>query len=117
VPFVPPRITPKPRIRAQTAVVVGDKETDEDLVDTDEAGVSVQFHWDRQGKKDRIPCWKSASPEPGRRQLGRRGFAALGQEVLVSFLDGDPDRRSPARSTTSCTAAPRPACRQIRPCS
>jgi type VI secretion system secreted protein VgrG len=95
VPFVPPRITPKPRIYGpQTAIVVGDKETDEDLVDTDEYGrIKVQFHWDRYGKKDKdSSCWLRVAHSLAGASWGAVALPRIGHEVLVSFLEGDPDR-------------------------
>ncbi len=95
VPFVPPRLTPKPRIYGpQTAIVVGDKETEEDLVDTDEYGrIKVQFHWDRQGKKDKdSSCWLRVAQSLAGASWGAVALPRIGHEVLVSFLDGDPDR-------------------------
>jgi len=95
VPFVPPRVTPRPRIHGpHTAVVVGDKETDDDVVDTDEYGrIKVQFHWDRHGNKDTdSSCWmRCAQPSAGS-GYGAMFLPRIGWEVLVSFLDGDPDR-------------------------
>ncbi len=56
VPYRPPRVTPRPRIGVQTAVVVGPAGEE---IYTDKYGrVKVQFHWDRQGKKDEnSSCW------------------------------------------------------------
>jgi len=92
VTFTPPRRTPRPRILGpQTAVVVGDKETDEGLVDTDKYGrIKVQFHWDREHEKDKdSSCWIRVV------QLGSSGsmvIPRIGWEVVVSFINGDPDR-------------------------
>ncbi len=95
VPYVPPRVTPRPRIQGpHTAVVVGDKETDDDVVDTDKYGrIKVQFHWDRHGKKDTdSSCWiRVAQPSAGS-GYGAMFLPRIGWEVLVSFIDGDPDR-------------------------
>jgi type VI secretion system secreted protein VgrG len=95
VPFTPLRVTPKPRILGpQTAVVVGDKETDEDLVDTDKYGrVKVQFHWDRKGKKDKdSSCWMRCLQSGAGAGSGSMLIPRIGWEVVVGFLDGDPDR-------------------------
>jgi type VI secretion system secreted protein VgrG len=95
VPFAPPRVTPKPRIYGpQTAVVVGDKETDEEVVDTDEYGrVKVQFHWDRHGQKDKdSSCWMRVAQSLAGGGYGAMALPRIGWEVVVSFLEGDPDR-------------------------
>ncbi len=95
VTYVPPRSTPKPRMHGpQTAVVVGDKETEEGVVDTDKYGrVKVQFHWDRKGNKDKdSSCWiRVAQPHAGA-GFGAMALPRIGWEVVVSFLEGDPDR-------------------------
>jgi len=95
VPFTPARVTPKPRILGpQTALVVGDKETDEDLVDTDKYGrIKVQFHWDREGKKDKdSSCWMRVAQTLAGGGYGAMALPRIGWEVVVSFLEGDPDR-------------------------
>ncbi|MEZ5978996.1 MAG: type VI secretion system tip protein TssI/VgrG [Planctomycetota bacterium] len=95
VPYTPPRTTPKPRIHGPlTAVVVGDKEKDEDLVDTDKYGrVKVQFHWDREGKKNAdSSCWIRVAQSMAGAGYGSVMLPRIGWEVVVSFLDGDPDR-------------------------
>ena len=92
LPFRPPRVTPIPTVRGtQTAVVVGPK--GEELY-TDKYGrVRVQFHWDRQGKNDTdSSCWvRVAQPVAGRR-WGASFWPRIGQEVIVDFLEGDPDQ-------------------------
>jgi len=92
LPFRSPLRTPKARIYGtQTASVVG-KSGEE--IWTDEFGrVKVQFHWDRLGKKDEdSSCWIRVAH--GWAGLGYGAFflPRIGQEVIVSFLDGDPDR-------------------------
>lgn len=91
-PFRPPRKTPKPVIHgSQTAVVVG---TAGEEIFTDKYGrVKVQFHWDREGKKDSdSSCWiRVATPWAGS-QWGGIHIPRVGMEVVVNFLDGDPDR-------------------------
>ncbi|HUN94188.1 MAG TPA: type VI secretion system tip protein TssI/VgrG [Burkholderiaceae bacterium] len=84
--------TPRPCIRGpQTAFVVG-KAGEE--IWTDRYGrVKVQFHWDRKGARDeRSSCWvRVAQPLAGKR-WGAMFLPRIGQEVVVEFLDGDPDR-------------------------
>jgi type VI secretion system secreted protein VgrG len=91
-PFRPARITPKPVMHgAQTAMVVG-KSGDE--IYTDEMGrVKVQFHWDRAGASDeKSSCWVRVAQLWAGPQWGAIHIPRVGQEVLVDFLDGDPDR-------------------------
>ena len=91
-PFRTPRTTPKPRIRGpQTAVVVG-KSGEE--IWTDKYGrVKVQFHWDRYGKSDEnSSCWVRVSQVWAGKSWGAMHIPRIGQEVIVEFLEGDPDR-------------------------
>lgn len=90
--FRPPRVTPKPVVQgAQTATVVG-KAGEE--IDTDEYGrVKVQFHWDRKGRKDdKSSCRVRVAQVWAGQQWGAIHIPRVGQEVIVSFLEGDPDR-------------------------
>lgn len=91
-PYRPRRTTSKPIVQgSQTAVVVGPKA---DEIHTDEFGrVKVQFHWDRYGKLDGdSSCWiRVAQPWAGK-GWGAIQIPRIGQEVVVSFLEGDPDR-------------------------
>ncbi len=92
VPFRPPRRAEKPVVQgAQTAVVVG-KSGEE--IWTDQYGrVIVQFFWDRHGKDDEnSSCWIRVSHEWAGKQWGAIYTPRIGQEVIVSFLEGDPDR-------------------------
>ena len=86
------RISPKPIISGpQTATVVG-KSGEE--IWTDEYGrVKVQFHWDRYGKKDEnSSCWIRVAQAWAGKQWGAIYLPRIGQEVIVEFLEGDPDR-------------------------
>ena len=92
LPFRTPRKTPKPIVQGpQTAMVVGPSE---DEIYTDEYGrVKVQFHWDRYGKKDEnSSCWVRVSQLWAGTKWGGIHIPRIGQEVVVSFLEGDPDR-------------------------
>ncbi len=92
VPYRPPRITPKPIVQGpQTAVVTG-KSGEE--IWTDKYGrVKVQFHWDRYGKRDEnSSCWVRVSHPWAGKGWGAVAIPRIGQEVVVSFLEGDPDR-------------------------
>lgn len=92
VSFRPPRRTPRPRVAgAQTAVVVGPP--GEELHCDEHGRVKVQFPWDRSGSRDeRSSCWiRVSQPWAGVGQ-GAMFLPRVGQEVVVQFLDGDPDR-------------------------
>jgi type VI secretion system secreted protein VgrG len=82
--FRPQRLTPKPVVQgAQTALVVGDGE-----IDTDEFGrVKLQFHWDREGGT----CWARVAQLVAGNKWGAFFLPRVGQEVVVEFLEGDPD--------------------------
>ncbi|MFA7430351.1 MAG: type VI secretion system tip protein TssI/VgrG, partial [Rhodospirillaceae bacterium] len=82
----------KPRIPGtQTAVVVG-KSGDEICTDT-YGRIKVQFHWDRLGKNDEnSSCWVRVAQGWAGKGWGMMFLPRVGQEVVVSFLDGDPDR-------------------------
>src|SRR4029078_5761904 len=75
----------------QTAVVVA---PGGDEIYTDKYGrVKVQFHWDRLGKKDQnASCWIRVSPPWGGKGWGAVSTPRIGQEVIVDFLEGDPDQ-------------------------
>jgi type VI secretion system secreted protein VgrG len=91
-PYVPPQRTPRPRVEgAQTAIVVGPAGTE---IFTDKYGrVKVQFHWDRQGKNDSASsCWVRVGTVWAGKQWGAIHIPRVGQEVIVDFLEGDPDR-------------------------
>jgi type VI secretion system secreted protein VgrG len=92
VPFRPPRLTPKPFVQgSQTAIVVGPSG---DEIHTDKHGrVKVQFHWDREGKKDEnSSCWIRVAQIWAGVNWGAMYIPRIGQEVIVDFLEGDPDR-------------------------
>ncbi|HKC63300.1 MAG TPA: type VI secretion system tip protein TssI/VgrG, partial [Pyrinomonadaceae bacterium] len=92
VPFRPQRVSPKPRIvGTQTAIVVG-KSGEE--IWTDKYGrIKVQFHWDQKGKNDEnSSCWIRVNYGWAGKQWGGIFLPRIGQEVIVSYLEGDPDR-------------------------
>ena len=90
--FRPQRATPRPTVPGlHTAVVVGPAGQE---IHTDEHGrVKIQFHWDRLGRKDeKSSCWvRVATPWAGQ-GWGVISLPRIGQEVVVDFLEGDPDR-------------------------
>ena len=90
--FRPARSTVKPIIQGpQTAMVMG---PDDEEIYTDELGrVKVRFHWDRGDAKDeKSSCWIRVSQFWAGEGWGAMFLPRKGQEVIVSFLDGDPDR-------------------------
>lgn len=90
-PYRPAMVTQKPRIYGvQSAVVVGPPG---ETVYTDEFGrVRVQFHWDREGKlDDNSSIWMRVSQSWAGAGYGMINIPRVGHEVLVGFLDGDPD--------------------------
>jgi len=92
VPFRPPQVTPKPVIQGvQTAVVVG--KAGEEIWTDNYGRVKVQFHWDREGKFDEnSSCWTRVSQNWAGKQWGAMFLPRIGQEVIVEFIEGDPDR-------------------------
>lgn len=90
--YRPPMITSKPRIDGvQTAVVVG-KAGDE--IYTDKYGrIKLQFHWDRYGKKNETSsCWVRVATMWAGNKWGTLNIPRVGQEVVVTFVNGDPDQ-------------------------
>lgn len=92
VPFRPMRLAYKPLVQGlQTAVVVGPSGEE---IHTDKYGrVKVQFHWDRLGKKDEnTSCWLRVAQPAAGKGFGFISIPRIGQEVVVDFLEGDPDQ-------------------------
>jgi type VI secretion system VgrG family protein len=92
VPFRPARSTPKPRVQGpQTAVVVGPSGEE---IYTDKYGrIKVQFHWDREGMSDEnSSLWMRVSQPWAGSDWGTIFIPRIGDEVIVDFLEGDPDR-------------------------
>lgn len=90
--YRPAHVTPRPRILGpQTAVVVGPSGEE---IYTDKYGrIKVQFHWDREGKKDEnASCFIRVVQSVAGQSWGQFSLPRIGQEVVVTFLDGDPDR-------------------------
>ncbi len=84
--------TPLPIVRGpQTAVVVGPKGEE---IWTDQYGrVKVHFHWDRHDQSnENSSCWIRVSQAWAGKNWGSVQIPRIGQEVIVSFLEGDPDR-------------------------
>lgn len=92
VPYRPLRKTPKAIIDGvQTATVVGPSGDD---IYFDQFGrVKIQFHWDRDGRKDEnSSCWVRVSDGYAGQKHGIQFTPLIGDEVIVSFVEGDPDR-------------------------
>jgi type VI secretion system secreted protein VgrG len=92
VVFRPARATPKPMVQGvQTAVVTGPGGAE---IYVDKYGrVKVQFFWDRQGKKDdKSSCWIRVAEQWAGKNWGFVCNPRIGQEVIVDFIEGDPDR-------------------------
>ncbi len=88
VVFRPPRSTPKPYIHGlQTALVVGP--SGEEIYTDKYCRIQVQFYWDRT---DTSSCWIRVAQGVAGRQWGMQYLPRVGHEVVVSFLEGDPDR-------------------------
>jgi type VI secretion system secreted protein VgrG len=90
--YRPPRRTPKPFVQGpQSAVVTGPGGEE---IYTDKYGrVKVQFHWDRYGKKNETSsCWMRVSHPWAGKSFGAIHIPRIGQEVIVDFLEGDPDQ-------------------------
>jgi type VI secretion system secreted protein VgrG len=90
--FRPARITPKATVQGpQTAVVVGPSDHE---IYTDEYGrVKVQFFWDRLGANDEnSSCWIRVGQSWAGKTWGMIFIPRIGQEVIVDFLEGDPDQ-------------------------
>jgi Rhs element Vgr protein len=92
LPFRPLDTATKPRIHStQTALVVG-KEREEIWLDQ-YGRIKVQFHWDRVGQKnEKSSCWVRVAQNWAGKNYGIMFFPRVGQEVVVTFLEGDPDR-------------------------
>ena len=92
VPFRPARVTPKPVVEGiQTAKVTGPGGEE---IYTDKYGrVKVKFHWDRGDDHDeKSSCWIRVSSTFAGGQYGAIFTPRIGHEVVVDFLEGDPDR-------------------------
>jgi len=87
----PRRTTPKPWTEGpQTAKVVGPAGEE---IWTDRYGrIKVQFHWDRIGEdNEHASCWVRVSTAWAGSTFGMAALPRIGQEVIVDFLNGDPD--------------------------
>jgi len=92
IPYRAPRNTRKPKIYGkQTARVVGP--SGEEIYTDEQGRVKVQFLWDREGQLDESSsCWVRVSEAFAGGAYGTLFLPRIGQEVVLSFLEGDPDR-------------------------
>lgn len=92
VVFRPARMTAKPVVQGpQTAVVVGPG--GEEIYTNEHGQVKLQFHWDRYGESnENSSCWVRVSQLWAGKTWGGIHIPRIGQEVIVEFLEGDPDR-------------------------
>ena len=89
--FKPALVTPRPRIAGvQTAIVLGRGQE----VDMDEQGrVHVKFFWDRRTDSSSVlTCWVRVAQFWAGQAWGAQFTPRAGHEVVVEFLEGDPDR-------------------------
>ena len=92
VPYRAARLTPKPRVSGlQTATVVGP--AGEEIFVDKYGRVKVQFHWDRTGEKNASSsCYVRVAQATAGKGFGAVMLPRIGQEVVVDFLEGDPDQ-------------------------
>ena len=91
VAYRPQQVVAWPRVAGpQTAIVVGPSNEE---IWTDEHGrIKVQFHWDRYGSRDdNSSCWIRVSQIHAGKGWGGIDIPRIGEEVIVSFVEGDPD--------------------------
>ncbi len=96
VPFRPARLTPKPFVQGpQTALVIADTGGSEEILVDKYGRVKVRFPWDGfsiRNKAAKYSCWVRVSQQWAGQGWGAIAIPRVGQEVIVSFLEGDPDR-------------------------
>ncbi len=90
--YRPPRVTPRPRIlSAQTALVTG--KSGEEIWTDSYGRVKVYFYWDRYGTQDEnSSCWIRVNQGWSGKKWGAIFIPRMGMEVIVSFINGDPDK-------------------------
>ena len=90
--YQPPAVAVKPLVNGpQTATVVGPSG---DEIHTDKHGrVRLHFHWDRVGtRNEKSACWARVSHASAGKNFGSISLPRIGEEVVVEFLEGNPDR-------------------------
>lgn len=81
----------KPRAYGMQSAVVAGK-TDAEPASDDQGRVRIQFHWDTETSGDKTSCWVRVAQSMAGNGYGLQFIPRAGQEVLVSFLNGDPDQ-------------------------
>jgi type VI secretion system secreted protein VgrG len=91
-PYRAPRITPQPVIHGpQTAIVVG--KTDEEIWTNEHACVKLHFPWELRDKRDESSsCWIRVAQNWAGKGWGWLTIPRIGHEVIVEFLEGNPDK-------------------------
>jgi type VI secretion system secreted protein VgrG len=109
LPFRPPRATPRPRVEGtQTAVVVGPP--NEEIFVDKYGRVKVRFHWDRDPRKDgQNSCWVRVAQSWAGKRYGAFFWPRVGNEVVVAFLEGDPNQPIIVGSVYNAGEMPPPA--------
>ena len=87
-----PVLLPKPQVHSvHTATVTGPK--DKEIYRDDMGRIKVQFHWDQKGKEDEnSSCWLPVSQGLASKGFGMQFIPRIGDEVLVQYIDGNPDQ-------------------------
>ncbi len=106
LPFRPARTISKPTVKgSQTAVVVGPP--GEELFVDKYGRVKVQFHWDREGQANAdSSCWIRVAQSMAGIRWGAAFWPRIGHEVVVDFLEGDPDQPIIIGSVYNATEMP-----------
>ncbi|MFO0647715.1 MAG: type VI secretion system tip protein TssI/VgrG [Polyangiales bacterium] len=97
--FRPQRVTPRPVIHgSQTAIVSAERDSNEEIHVDHHGRVLVRFHWDQDElrtesqRRERSSCWVRVAQAWAGGGMGAFTLPRVGMEVVVSFLEGDPDR-------------------------
>ena len=92
VPYRPPLKNPKPKVLgSQSAIVTGP--AGEEIYCDEYGRVKVQFYWDREGQfNDKTSCWMRVASNWASQSFGSINLPRVGMEVLITFLEGDPDQ-------------------------
>jgi len=92
VPYRPPLEHPKPKVLGTQSAIVTGPEGEE--IFCDQYGrVKVQFFWDREGQHDdKTSCWMRVASNWASQNFGSINLPRIGMEVLITFLEGDPDQ-------------------------
>jgi type VI secretion system secreted protein VgrG len=86
--YRPPRVTPKPVVHGpHTAFVTGP--SGEEIYTDEYARIRAKFHWERE---DMNSCWMRVAQSWAGKKWGTQFIPRVGMEVIVEFLEGDPDR-------------------------